>query len=122
MTFSTSTDNIPYSATCFYAYDEKENILIFASDEETKHIQNALKNKFVAGAIFLNTKNIAKIKGVQFQGVFIKDLKKEKEDIYFKKFPFSLALKPKLWGIELFFIKMSDNSLGFGKKIVWKRD
>ncbi len=122
MTLSTSIENIPYCATCFYAYDEKDNILIFASDEETKHIQDALQNEFVAGAIFLDTKNITKIQGVQFQGKFIKELEKEKGEIYFKKFPFSLALKPKLWGVKLLFIKMTDNSLGFGKKIIWKKN
>ena len=115
MTLCASLDNIPYCATCFYAFDEDKKILIFASDEETTHIKILKKNPYASGTINFDTKNVSKIEGVQFQGRFIKRVS---EEIYYKKFPFAKSFSPKLWGIELEFIKYTNNRFGFGKKRV----
>jgi len=115
-TISVSKNNIPYSFNCFYLYDEEDNLLIFASNIDTYHMKIIKKNSIASGAIFLNTKNISKIEGVQFQGEII-ELKKEKKIKYLKKFPISLTLKPKILGIKIKYIKYTNNNLGFGKKI-----
>ena len=117
MTVCSSFENIPYCATCFYAYDRKRKIFIFASDEKTFHIKLLKKNIFASGTIFSETKNISKIEGIQFQGKFLKKIDKNSKNIYFEKFPFTKAISPKLWGIKIVFIKYTNNTLGFGKKI-----
>jgi len=104
----------------FYAYIRDMRIFIVASNEETLHIQHILKNQNIAGSVVLETKTIGKIQGLQFRGIFElldnNNLKKE----YFKKFPYALAMKPKLWQIKVDYFKLTDNRLGFGKKIIWQ--
>jgi hypothetical protein len=121
-TIATSSDNVPYCANCFYAYEEENNFLVFKSDSETNHIRQALKNKAVAGSVTPDKLDRTKIQGIQFQGKFLRpenemlDLLKK---IYYKKYPFAVAFQGNIWAIELVNIKMTDNTLGFGKKIEW---
>ncbi|MEJ2373224.1 MAG: hypothetical protein P8Y16_05450, partial [Sulfurimonas sp.] len=69
--------------------------------------------------ILLETKEIGKIQGLQFRGIFRKNEDKELSKLYFKTFPYALALQPKLWIIDVDYFKLTDNRLGFGKKIIW---
>ncbi len=41
---------------------------------------------------------------------------------YLKRFPLAVLMDTHLWVVKLTFIKMTDNRLGFGKKIVWTHD
>ena len=41
---------------------------------------------------------------------------------YLKRFPFALAVKPDLWILYIDYIKMTDNRLGFGRKLEWRRE
>ena len=123
-TIATSKDNIPYCANCFYVFDELNNILVFLSDNKTNHIHEALANKEVAGTICAGVTTVAKIKGIQFTGEFIKPTEEQQKYFYsryYNKFPFAKAKSSAVWGVELKWIKMTDNTLGFGKKLVWKR-
>ena len=124
-TLATSNQNNPYTCTCFYVYLPIENILVFTSDKTTKHIQDIEQQSRVAGAIALETSIVGKIRGVQFTG-FIKELKGKEHTIakksYILKFPFAILAKTTLWGIQPDFIKMTDNRLGFGKKIIWRKE
>ncbi len=125
LTLSTSINNKPYSCNCFYTYYEKENILICASDYNTKHIKDVKKNNYVSGSIVLETSIIGKIQGVQFNGFMFeaqnKNLIKYRK-IYLKRFPFAILKNTALWYIDLNFIKMTDNRLGFGEKIIWEKN
>ncbi len=33
-----------------------------------------------------------------------------------------MLMETNLWIVELTYIKMTDNRLGFGKKLIWKKD
>ena len=46
--------------------------------------------------------------------------KKELKKLYFKAFPYAIAMNPALWQIKIDYFKMTDNKLGFGKKIIWQ--
>lgn len=122
VTVSGSLDNIPYSATCFYAFNEKEKTLIFASDLSTIHMKIFKKNPYVSGTVFLDTKNVSKIEGIQFQGIFKNSVFIKSKELYFKKFPFSKVMNPPLFEIKLEFIKYTNNALGFGKKIKFGKE
>ncbi len=39
-----------------------------------------------------------------------------------KRYPFAILMKTQLWVVDLDFIKLTDNRLGFGKKLIWKKD
>lgn len=122
MTIATSVNNVPYCANCFYVFDEEKKILIFLSDDSTRHISEALQNSYVAGTINTEVTSVAKIKGLQFTGNFINpegELQKRFYNVYYNKFPFAKAKPSLVWGVELNYIKMTDNTLGFGKKLTW---
>lgn len=74
------------------------------------------QNKNVAGTIHLETKEIGKIQGIQFQGIWEKADMKEVQ-AYLKRFPYAAALLPKLWRINISYIKFTDNRFGFGEKL-----
>lgn len=124
LTIATSVNEKPYCAICFYVFDKARNTLIFLSDDTTKHISDALKNGFVAGTITTEVTSVAKIQGIQFEGVFVNPSKEQADDfykIYYEKFPFARAKPSPIWGVELSAIKMTDNTLGFGKKTIWSK-
>ena len=102
----------------FYAYSKSSRSFVVASSEDTTHINHIKQNSKIAGNILLETKTVGKIRGVQFRGEFKALEDKELKKLYFETFPYALALLPKLWQIEVSYFKMSDNRLGFGKKII----
>ena len=104
----------------FYTFVQDKNLFIVASSDETLHIQNILENNNVAGTIVLETKNIGKIQGLQFRGVFTSLDDKKLKQKYFHVFPYAIAMNPKLWQIKIDYFKLTDNTLGFGKKIIWQ--
>ena len=124
LTLATSVDNQPYCANCFYTYIAEQNILVFSSDENTRHISNVIENKKVAASIVLETKTIGKIQGLQLMGDLIEaegEMLKKVNKAYLKEFPYAILKSTKLWYLDLSYIKMTDNRLGFGKKLVWEK-
>ncbi|NCD11518.1 MAG: hypothetical protein EOL93_03120 [Epsilonproteobacteria bacterium] len=117
LSLATSCNNQPYCASCFYAFIESVPALIIATDvQKTRHGKEALANEKVAGSIALETKIVGKIQGVQFTGIFQEATEKEKR-AYLKRFPYALAMRPSLWSIHISYLKFTDNTLGFGKKL-----
>ncbi|WP_434580142.1 pyridoxamine 5'-phosphate oxidase family protein [Sulfurimonas sp. NW15] len=104
----------------FYAYDTKSLSFIVASSEETLHVKHILKNPFIAGNILLETQEVGKIEGLQFRGEMKQLQNSALKKLYFKTFPYALAMMPKLWQIEVHYFKLTDNRLGFGKKIIYE--
>tara|TARA_E500000331_G_scaffold357982_2_gene422025 strand:+ start:2609 stop:3025 length:417 start_codon:yes stop_codon:yes gene_type:complete len=124
LTLATSKDNIPYCSNAFYVFDAQKKSLIFSSDSRTKHVQDFIVNPKVAASIALETKIVKKIKGVQILGDIIEikgdDLEKATKQ-YLKAFPYARLMKLQLWEMELTFVKMTHNRLGFGKKLIWEK-
>ena len=120
LSLATSTDNVPQSASLFYAYDAEKVAFVVASDTKTEHIQNVLANENVSGTVALETDEVGKIEGIQFRAK-MKIITHKEGELYFKQFPFAKVMNPQLWSIELEDIKLTDNRLGFGKKLYWQR-
>ena len=115
-----TTDGKELSAcSLFYSYIKEELAFIVASSDNTTHIQHIKKNNTIAGNILLETKSVSKIQGLQFRGEMsvLEDL--ELSNAYFNDFPHAKLMHPKLWKIKVNYFKMTDNRLGFGKKIIW---
>ena len=102
----------------FYVFDVATLSFVVASAESTQHIAHILQNNSVAGNIVLETKKIGEIKGLQFQGNFLHNPSLRLKASYFKRFPYAVAMNPTLWQIKLCSVKLTDNSLGFAKKII----
>lgn len=111
-----------WCCSAFYAFDADAVVFIIASDEQTIHIQNSKLNTYVAGTIAQETKVVGKIQGIQFTGTISAVEDKREKALYLKRFPYAVAMNPMLWKIELEAIKMTDNTLGFGKKLIWNRE
>ena len=125
LTLSTSMNNTPYCAHCFYVFDEENMRLIFTSDIETNHAQQVEINSNVAVGIALETTMVGQIRGIQITGKAQSLEGKEEKlafKIYLKKFPFAILKKTKMWSVEIEYFKFTDNRLGFGKKIIWTKN
>jgi len=124
LTLATCHENEPWCANCFYVYLEDQNLFVFTSDPDTKHIQDVLKQDRVAGSVVLETETIGKIRGLQFQGDISEpeaDLLRKVRKAYLRRFPVAMLMKTTLWIVEPTLLKYTDNRLGFGKKLIWKK-
>ena len=125
LTIATSVENEPWCANCFYVYLEEENVLAFTTGIDTRHGKEFVKNPVVAGSVVLETMIIGKIRGIQFQGKVSEpegDVLSKAKWAYLKRFPPAALMDTHLWIVTLTHIKMTDNRLGFGKKLIWKND
>ncbi|MBM4264481.1 MAG: pyridoxamine 5'-phosphate oxidase [Deltaproteobacteria bacterium] len=132
MTLATSSGDMPWASTVFYASDELR--LYFFSAPESRHCQNFTSNGRVAVTIQEDYGDWREIKGVQLEGrVDLVDgiLEKTKAmAIYARKYPdviklfsdpnsgvfYKAFLKVKFYCVtpeKLFYI---DNAQGFGKR------
>jgi len=122
LTIATTAENEPWCANCFYVYLEEENALVFTTDADTRHGEEFLKNPLVAGSVVLETIVIGKIQGIQFQGLVSEpegDMLSKAKWAYLKRFPPAVLMDTHLWMVKLTLIKLTDNRLGFGKKLIW---
>lgn len=123
LTLATSSNNEPYACSCFYVYLEKENLIIFTSEHNTRHVREMENQPRVAATIALETMVTGRIQGIQLTGVCVLlegAILGSARKAYHKRFPISLVMELTLWGLEPDYIKMTHNSLGFGKKLVWE--
>jgi uncharacterized protein YhbP (UPF0306 family) len=112
----------PHCFSCFYAFDNERQLLYFKSGSSAHHSQILLRNPVVAGAIQQDKVNSLAIKGVQFTGKILhpkNELCSQAESVYHKRFPFALAMPGEIWTLQPETIKMTDNTLSFGKKLHW---
>jgi len=116
---ATSRDGFPYATPLFYAYDDARNCFVFASGGETEHTAQMTANPSVAAGIALETDSVGKIQGLQCRG---RVLPSDAADAhcYFSRFPYAKVMRPTLWRLEPAWMKLTDNRLGFGKKLVWE--
>jgi len=124
LTIATTVENEPWCANCFYVYLEEENALVFTTDKDTRHGKEFLKNHLVAGSVVLETMVVGRIRGIQFQGIITEpegELLSKVKWAYLKRFPPAVLMNTHLWVVDLTLIKMTDNRLGFGKKLVWTK-
>ena len=113
-----------WCAHAFYVFLEDEVAFIITSEDHTRHIQFAQKRDVVAGGIALETDRIGEIRGLQFKAVITKcddSFLGPYKTKYLKRFPYAILKGGDLWKITLTEAKLTDNRLGFGKKIKWSR-
>ncbi|MFI3321055.1 MAG: pyridoxamine 5'-phosphate oxidase family protein [Rikenellaceae bacterium] len=123
MTLATLNGDLPYCANLFYAYSSELQAFVFTSSSSTLHGQNMAANPKVAASIVLETKVVGKVRGLQICGESVlaenDDLERAKKS-YLKRFPYAVFADLELWLLRPNFLKLTDNRMGFGKKIVWK--
>ncbi len=131
MTLATAGCGGAYCANVFYAFDEGADdegsggVFVFTSDSGTRHYAEMLESGFAAGSIVLETRNVGNVQGLQLQGrVYIpegEELARARKR-YLRRFPYAAAVGLTLWVLKPTFMKLTDNRLGFGKKLIWESD
>jgi uncharacterized protein YhbP (UPF0306 family) len=124
LSIATVSDQGPWCASCFYAWDEENNTLVITTDPDTRHGAEFRASPVVAGTIALETKRVGRIRGVQFTGTVSEpegEYLKRARRIYLRRFPFAVVADLHMWIIAPDHIKLTDNRLGFGHKEVWDR-
>ena len=114
-------EGMPYVANCFYAFDAKRNLFVFTSDLATRHGAEMAANSSVALSIVLETRIVGRVQGLQVTGRALRG-DDEARKCYIKRFPYAAAADLELWMVEPAMMKLTDNTLGFGKKLVWQSE
>ena len=121
LTLATSTaDGHPYCCNIFYAYNKQEGAFIFTSDDHTHHAQMMSNNPRVAASIVLETRIVGKVQGLQITGEVKRAVDGDKA-LYIKRFHYAAVADLQLWRLEADVMKFTDNTLGFGKKLIWQK-
>lgn len=119
-----SEKSAPWCASCFYVYLEDLNWFVFTTDDDTRHGSEMIMNPGVAVCIALETTITGKIRGVQITGTASKadgEAGQIARKAFIRRFPVAMLKKTNLWIIEPDYIKMTDNRLGFGIKLIWQK-
>lgn len=117
-------DNSPYCFSAYYAFSATDGLLHFKSSPDTTHGKMIEQNPNVAGTILPDRLVKLTTKGIQFTGEILQEndlQKKAAANSYYKKFPMAIAVPGQVYTIQIDTIKMTDSTLGFGKKIHWTR-
>ena len=125
LTVCTVHEQIPWAASCFYAFDKESMEFFFLTSLETRHGAEMNNNNRVAGTVSSQQANVAKIKGLQFSGtaqLLSGETEKKGRTLYYKRFPYARIHAAPLWSIRIDAMKYTDNSFGFGTKLFWERE
>lgn len=111
----------PYVANCFYAYDKSRNYFVFTSDLTTRHGKEMAANSRVALSVVLETRVVGRVQGLQVEGIAQRG-DEEARSVYIKRFPYAAVAPLTLWMVRPTMLKLTDNTLGFGTKLIWQSE
>jgi uncharacterized protein len=114
----------PYCFNCFYAFNVEGNLLYFKSSADSYHSKLIKINPMVAGSILPDKLNTVLVKGVQFNGIILNEPCPSTgwaSQFYHKKHLLASAIAGVTCTIQVNSIKMTDSTMGFGKKYIWNR-
>lgn len=120
LTLATAAEGAPYCANAFYCYDTERNLLIFTSELSTQHARQMERNPEVAASVVLETRIVGRIQGLQLCGT-VQRADGAARRAYLARFPYAALAELTLWALAPHYLKFTDNTLGFGKKLIWKR-
>lgn len=120
LTLATSDSEGLWCSNLFYAYDKADGRFVFASDDDTRHGRQMRENPRIAASIVLETRLVGKVQGLQIAGT-VEPAGETARAVYLKRFPYASVMELRLWQLRPDLLKLTDNTLGFGKKRIWKR-
>lgn len=124
LTLATTAGDQPWCSNIFYAYIGASNLFVFASESGTRHGAEATANPCVAGSIVVETRVVGRVQGLQLTGT-TRPVSATDGDgprkAYLRRFPYAAAMTLDLWIFDPVYMKFTDNTLGFGKKLVWEK-
>ena len=118
---TTDEQGRPYVANCFYAYDKERNLFVVTSDTTTRHGGHMQARTHVALSIVLETRIVGRIEGLQVCATAERG-DDQARSCYIKRFPYTAVAPLSLWMLRPEMMKLTDNTLGFGKKLIWQSE
>ena len=118
-----SPDKI-WAANCFYVFDIKAEAFYILSKLETEHAVIMLHSPQVVGTVNVNTTVVSHLQGIQYKAtarLLTGEAMQAAYAQYYARFPFAQAMPAPIWQLDLTYIKFTNNTLGFGHKIVWQK-
>ena len=116
-------EGLPYCFSCFYAFDEANAKLYFKSGPGTHHGKIMQVKHQCSGTVVPDALDPLQIKGIQFKALAKKlslfDM--APSILYHARHPLATAIPGELWELSLQWIKFTDNTQGFGSKLLWER-
>ncbi|MDR2890887.1 MAG: pyridoxamine 5'-phosphate oxidase family protein [Alistipes sp.] len=103
---------------------EQGGCLVFMNNPATRHGTEMLERTHVAAAIALETRVVGRLQGLQIEGEVRMATGAELEAArrtYLRRFPYATVMEQPLWILVPTLMKLTDNTLGFGKKLVWTK-
>lgn len=113
-----------WCANAFYVFNPEAMVFYLLSDQSTRHGEIIGMRAMTAGTVSGQTKNVALIRGVQFRGEILLSDDASTDAIreqYCRRFPVARVMRAPIWVLRADELKMTDNTLGFGKKFYWTR-
>ena len=121
LSLATHSDEGLWCAALFYAYSAELQAFVFTSDPATRHASEMEREPKVAASIVLETRVVGKVQGAQICGR-VKPAQEGDKMLYIKRFPYAIVADLTLWRLEMEYVKLTDNTLGFGKKLIWQKE
>ncbi|MDR2882916.1 MAG: pyridoxamine 5'-phosphate oxidase family protein [Alistipes sp.] len=125
MTLATvGAEGRPWVAHAFYAWVPGGRWFVFMNNPATRHGAEMAACPRVAAAIALETRAVGRLQGLQIEGAVRLAEGGELEAArraYLRRFPFAVVMEQAIWILEPGLMKFTDNTLGFGKKLIWTK-
>ncbi|PKU22640.1 pyridoxamine 5'-phosphate oxidase family protein [Telmatospirillum siberiense] len=124
LTLCSERDSQPWAANCFYGFERTAMAFLVMTELETRHGGEMADNPHVAGTISSQRPTVARLRGLQFSGRALRldgSAEEAGRSLYYRRFPFARLRPAPLWSISVDLFKMTDNRLGFGTKLHWRR-
>ena len=122
LTLATCDQSGLWCANIFYAWMERDGVLVFTTGAETRHSAQMELNPNVAASVVLETRVVGRVQGLQMTGRAERpqgDMADRARKAYLRRFPYAAAMGLDLWMLRPDYMKLTDNRLGFGKKLIW---
>lgn len=123
LSVATISEKGPWCAALFYAYSPELGAFVFTTDPATRHGSEMLQEGSVAASVVLETRVVGNVQGLQISGRAERAAGEEMElarGCYLKRFPYAVVADLHLWLLRPTLLKLTDNKLGFGRKLIWR--
>lgn len=124
MSLAVAGEGTLWAACVFYAFDRAQRRLLYVTSLDTTHGRLALSNPSVVATVAPQGRDIAGVQGVQIRGLSTMLQGQEAADakaLFLAYFPEVGAVPAPIWALVPDYVKMVDNTVGFGHKEEWPR-
>lgn len=125
LTLATRGEEGVHCCNLFYAWLPEQGLFAYTSDMDTIHARQALADPGAAASVVLETRIVGRVQGLQMRGRTFPAEGTVGEAVrraYLARFPYAAVYPLEMWAFEPHWMKLTDNTLGFGKKLIWTRD